>query len=349
MTRIIRIVLLAAFSAFAVVSFAQSDPAPAQPAPPAFALKLPPGSTNNVWYEYNDSRTVVVFIHGILGDSRDTWTYTDASGAVRQYWPELLFNDRGLGKMSIFLGGYYTGVGSTNYDVHAAAKELWGALNRPLAFGDQPVTESVMDKKHIIFVTHSTGGIIARYLLWQHREMFRDKVVGLVLIASPSYGSQTANTFTLISNLYQQKMAKQLRWGSDVLIDLDRNFKDMVYERRIPDLLGVEGLENHFIVHKKLWPDARVVVDEESGGRYFGAPIRLRGTDHFSAAKPHDKDHPAHELLSDFLRRQVRPVIAKSAEARVTALQQDVRGVRGMFEKLEDTPILAGSEVQARA
>lgn len=350
MTRIIiSAVLIAALSGFAALWFGQTDSDLPAHTPPGFAVKLPARSDNNLWYEYNDSRTAIVFVHGILGDSRDTWLHTDGSRAMKQYWPELLLNDRALGKLSIFLGGYFTSVGSTNYDIRDAAKELWEALNRPMDFGDRGVSESVMDKKHIVFVAHSTGGIVARYLLYQHRETFRDKVVGLVLIASPSYGSKHANTLSLIADIYQQKQAKQLKFASDVIVDLDKNFKDMVYERKIPDLIGVEAIENHFIVHRKWLPNSTLVVEEASAGRYFGAPVRLGDTDHFNAVKPHDRNHPAHELLSDFMRRQVRPAIVKAAEARVGALQQDVRGVSSLFDKLEDSPVRLSSEVQTRA
>jgi len=74
-----------------------------------------------------------------------------------------------------------------------------------------------------------------------------------------------------------------------------------VYDKRIPDLSGVEAYENHFIFHRKYWPDRRVVVNEQSAGKYFGAPVLLRKTDHFSAVKPDNDHHPAHQLLVDFL------------------------------------------------
>jgi hypothetical protein len=41
-------------------------------------------------------------------------------------------------------------------------------------------------------------------------------------------------------------------------------------------------------------------VDEQSAGRYFGPPILLRNTDHFSVVKPDSIEHPAHEVLVDF-------------------------------------------------
>jgi hypothetical protein len=72
---------------------------------------------------------------------------------------------------------------------------------------------------------------------------------------------------------------------------------DIVNDRKIPNLFGVEAYENHFIFHRKWLPDKFLVVTEESAGKYFGAPKLLRKTDHFSSVKPKGTDHPAHELL----------------------------------------------------
>ena len=50
----------------------------------------------------------------------------------------------------------------------------------------------------IIFVCHSMGGIVTRYLLEANHHEFGEKNVGLVLIASPSYGAKLANNLNNI-------------------------------------------------------------------------------------------------------------------------------------------------------
>src|SRR5262249_26922717 len=156
------------------------------------------------------------------------------------------------------------------------------------------------------------------------REAFRNKVVGLLLIASPSYGSGTADTLSLVSEFYQQQQARQLQWANPFLTELDAHFKELVDLRTIPDLVGIEALENHFIVHRKWIPDRSVLVDSESGARYFGPPVILRNTDHFGTAKPNDRRHPAHELLSDFLNKNVRDLIMRRADARVLEVTTNI-------------------------
>lgn len=257
----------------------------------------PEPGINNVWYHYNESDTAFVFVHGILSDSRTCWFYEDKS--EKCYWPELVLEDQRLGEPSVFLGGYYTAIDSGPYEIRDCASELYRCLKRPDPEGRPPA----LDKDSIVFICHSTGGIVARYMLESNQGDFASKPVGLVLIASPSYGSKLENKIDWLARFYGQKLGQQLQWGSWSLRDLDMRFKDLVAQKRIPGLSGVEAYENHFIVHRKWLPDKAVVVTEESAGKYFGAPILLRDTDHFSAAKPDCVSHPSNRLLVDFYGR----------------------------------------------
>jgi hypothetical protein len=259
-------------------------------------LRLPAARANNRWYLISHSQSVIVFVHGILSDSRDCWLYKDPSDEARnEYWPRLIASDPRFRDTSLFLGGYYTAVDAGPYEIRNCATELFGAMNRVDETGSRPV----MTRDDIVFVCHSTGGVVARYLLDYYSEKFRDKRVAILLIASPSYGSKWADKLSLLSRFYNLKLGIQLNWGSWSLRELDARFKDLVNERKIPSLIGIEAYENRFIFHNKFVPIDTVVVTEESAGRYFGAPVLLRETDHFSSVKPSNTKHPAHELLVD--------------------------------------------------
>lgn len=258
---------------------------------------IPNSGENNLWYQYNQSETVIAFVHGIFSDSRSCWQHIDQLDTNKnQYWPELVRTDPRFNNASIYLGGFYTALDSGPYEIRNCADELFEALNRV----DENSRQPVMAKKDIIFVCHSTGGIVLRYILESRYASFAEKNIGLVLIASPSYGSRLANYLSWLARLYNQQLGRQLRWREWNLRDLDARFKNLLNERRIPNLYGIEAQENHFIIHRKWWRNKLVVVTEESAGRYFGAPILLRNTNHFSIVKPNSTRHPAHELLLDF-------------------------------------------------
>jgi hypothetical protein len=157
---------------------------------PGFWQHLPAKALNNTWYDSNNSDTAVVLVHGIFSDSRGCWLYLDPSNPLHdQYWPELIKTDTRLDHPAIFLGGYATSIDSGAYDARQAAGELRDALKR----------EGVLNKSKIIFIAHSTGGIVARFLLVHNQDLFHGKMIGLALYASPSIGSPLANTLSFLS------------------------------------------------------------------------------------------------------------------------------------------------------
>jgi hypothetical protein len=277
----------------------------AMDSPENLTKNLPPSGTNNLWYSYDDSQLAIVFVHGVLSDSRGCWlNQEDEDRPV--YWPALLATDRRLPPHSVFLGGYYTAIDAGPYEIRNCARELFGALRRP----DEQGRPGPLSKPRIVFVCHSTGGIVARYMLYKEREHFEQKRVGLVLIASPSYGARWADRLSMIVTFYNNSLGAQLQWGNWSLEELDSNFKNLVHRRQIPGLHGVEAYENHFILHHRFLPNRSVVVERESAGKYFGEPVMLRSTNHFSAVKPNNLRHPAHELLVEFLLEHFSDVVA---------------------------------------
>jgi len=258
----------------------------------------PAAGQNNVWYAHDDQAdTVIVFVHGFTSDSRDAWFYEGDGSGEGTYWPELVGSDRHFAGSAIFLGGYHTEFDSHDYGFRDAANELHSSLK----IGIDPAEDAVLAKPNILFVTHSAGGIVVRHMLTRHTGDFADKNVGLLLIASPSIGAEDADRLAFIADLVRSEQGKQLALDSPFLRELDKDFKNLVYRNEIPGLSGAEWLE-HRLVYSKYFGIARdeVLVDTDSGGRYFGEPIRLNDTDHISIVKPNDRDHRTYRELRNF-------------------------------------------------
>jgi hypothetical protein len=188
---LITIVTFALALAFSPTSQAEND--------------LPESGENNVWYTYDKSDTVFVFVHGVLSDSRSTWAYEDEDDPSRNNnWSRLIHGDPKFSDPSIFLGGFHTEMDSSDYGMRDAANELF----RALAISIDPANEAVLDKPNIIFITHSTGGIVVRHMLYRETAAFADKKVGLVLIASPSIGSRDAGRLSLIAKVAKLGLGK---------------------------------------------------------------------------------------------------------------------------------------------
>jgi hypothetical protein len=258
------------------------------------APDLPAQDHNNLWREVRNSGQVIVFVHGVLSDSRGCW-YRQPDGAFAGvYWPDLVRDDERLADFSIYLGGYYTGANSGQYEVSDCAVELFNALkDREEGARARPV----LDHKTIVFVCHSMGGIVVRYLLTNWPWHFKDKRVGLALIASPSAGSPWADRLSLLIDYFHHEQGKELRWGNWRLEDLDGRFRTLLHDKGIANFYGAEACEQRFVFDKKWFRPLTPVVPKDSAGVYFGRVEMFPDTDHFTCVKPRDKGDPAHKFL----------------------------------------------------
>lgn len=269
------------------------------------SLPTPLARTNNFWYIRRDPDDIIVFIHGIFSSSLTCWLYQ--GGDRRVYWPDLIRSDRRFGSASIYMAGYYTAIDAGDFSVSQCAREVLDALQTVDADGNAPV----MDGRRVRLVCHSTGGIVARYMIDRYLDEFQHKAIGLALIASPSLGSAWASVAGLAARYYNQRLGQQLQWRGESLEDIHGRFKDLVNERatRLPGLFGMEACENKMVFRNRLWQPLRMllpprlkVVSTLSAGQYFGEVKVLRDTDHFSSVKPDSVNHPAHEFLVTFER-----------------------------------------------
>jgi pimeloyl-ACP methyl ester carboxylesterase len=266
-----------------------------------------------MWYHYNPaSDTVFVFVHGINSDSVRAWFEDKAQNS--SYWPELVRTDKRFESPSIFLGGYPSELSSGPYDIRAAASDLLDELNT----SSDPGKLSVLSKKNIVFVAHSMGGIVIRHLLsrvWT-TSLFQDKVIGLVLVASPSLGSMIADISTYISDIGNPLLSlfgrsvpaavDQLRWHNSFLVELHKDFLTLKTRNTLPYLTGVELVEAQFVVTGS--PKLHVVT-YDSAVRYFGGEP-VANTDHWSIAKPQKDQTPsAHTRLLAFFQQDFASLI----------------------------------------
>lgn len=281
------------------------------------SLQMPPDRVNNFWYARRDPGQVIVFLHGIFSASRTCWLYEDPPSGRRVFWPDLIRRDNRFGNASIYLAGYYTAIDAGDFSIAQCAREVLEALKTPEADGFPPVLQA----SHLVLVCHSTGGIIARYMIDRYVDTFRDKALGLALIASPSLGSVWANIAGLAAKYYNQRLGQQLQWEGEALEDIHGRFKDLVNEKgtRLPGLFGMEACENKMIMRDRIpslvrmfLPPRLKVVTTISAGQYFGDVKVLRDTDHFSSVKPSGPHHPSHEFLVTFEREFQRAVGATS-------------------------------------
>lgn len=160
------------------LSCASNDRQPdAQPTAGARAQESVP---HRSFFERRDkTRSLLVFVHGVLGDPRESWTNA-SSGA---FFPELMKKDD-----DVFSGWdiYVVGYPTPRTGAAPNIDELTEGLRRELQF------EGIWDDyQQVVFVCHSMGGLVTRAFLLKYRE-FAEKVKMIYFFATPSTGSQLA-------------------------------------------------------------------------------------------------------------------------------------------------------------
>lgn len=280
----------------------------------------PKGAARNNSWEYLNPRsdTCIIFVHGVLSDSTGCWTNVSS----RTFWPRLVAEDStfstavnagtngSIEHISVFLGGYYTAIDAGDYGVEDCAKELFAGLTR------ESQGASALSFSNLLFVCHSTGGLVVRQMLVNNTGVFAAKRIGLVLVASPALGSQWGTKFEALAKEFNNRLAGELAWMSSSVKALDSQFKGV--QKRLPFLVGQEWVENHFIVHFKFWPSKSFVVPYEATGRYF-ENLTIPETDHFTIVKPQNSNAKPHLFLKDFFQNSFRP------ELHIPATLKDLR------------------------
>ncbi|KAI9888851.1 MAG: hypothetical protein M1814_006201 [Vezdaea aestivalis] len=136
----------------------------------------------------------LIFIHGLGGSSRGTWSWKrDPSN----FWPSWLGNDAELSRSRIFTYGYDAGLTGpyTTLSILDFAKDL--LLRMQTYSGGDHLHRTAIGKLPILFVVHSMGGLVAKkaYIIGKSDPQFADiiaSISGMVFLATPYKGSHLA-------------------------------------------------------------------------------------------------------------------------------------------------------------
>lgn len=146
--------------------------------------ETPPSESATYWLKSSRSapHTAIVFVHGVMGDSRATWL---APGGATG-WPELVEKDPELPSLDVLALGYRSPpIGSASNIEEIAVRSL-GAIRDARLFARYD---------NVIFVAHSMGGLVTKRLLktlqGEDRAAF-DKVRAVLFFATPANGSDIA-------------------------------------------------------------------------------------------------------------------------------------------------------------
>jgi hypothetical protein len=236
----------------------------------------------------NDS--VIVFVHGFISSSTKCWSSTNGT-----FWPKLIASN--FPSLNVFHADFFTSANSGPYGLTAATTDLFSLLKRQ----DGPsVSKSVLEHKNIIFVGHSTGGLLIKKMLVENQSISQNaKQIGVALVASPSNGSKLASWLPIrfLTKLIRNNLATSLQLNSPELVNLHESFESLK-NREKETISGIDMFESKRLVS---FPFFHYVVSPTASPSYF-KKIVIPNVNHFEIAKPSSEKDSANQHLSDLIK-----------------------------------------------
>ncbi len=138
--------------------------------------------------------TVIVFVHGIMGDGVSTWT----NSGTNAYWPTMLTHDPTFDGVDIFVYSYDAGLFAS-----LSIDEIAEGMRSVLTAG------GVSNYQKIVFLSHSMGGLVTRAYLLKNRGVAA-RTLFAYFFSTPTTGSQLASIASYFVSTPQLNKLKTL-------------------------------------------------------------------------------------------------------------------------------------------
>jgi pimeloyl-ACP methyl ester carboxylesterase len=223
----------------------------------------------------------IIFVHGLTGD-QGTW------GADEQFWPAWLAQD--YADCDVYTAEYASTKWSTfRSGPGASIQDLATVLIEAMLNRARPAPR-------LMLVTHSLGGLVAKQAIRKCCDSSNGELRGLAatvsavaFLSTPHQGAQLAKTCDLILRNTKSRLAQQLAYGNDELIDLHEFFRNWAARAEIAVRAFYET-ERTWGVH---------VVDKVTANPNVPGndPVAVQ-SDHIGIAKPDDRSAPVYRSIS---------------------------------------------------
>lgn len=266
-------------------------------------------------YSPDNPRVDIVFVHGLNGHPKETWTSKDTG----VFWPvDLLPKFLDSEGARILSYGYNANVaaftdGVSKDKIHNHAETLASTLaaNRSLRH---------CLKRPIVFVCHSLGGLVVKRLLLYCHSVANEKIehirsifvstYGILFLGTPHNGSDLAKWGLLLQKICNAVVPKNLLDSSPQLINALKTNNETL--QNINSLFAeIMPRFRIYFFHETRTTNLKgtrdIIVDENSAAPYVDGVERMGiEADHSQMCKFVDENSPGFEAVAEALLRYSR-------------------------------------------
>lgn len=270
----------------------------------------------------------VIFVHGLTGDVKETWSNESGNG----YWPEWLSED--VETISTYSLGY-----------PASLFEKWAKKEMDIFERAGNVLEHLaayeIGRRPVVFIVHSLGGLLTKILLRKSQasddqdfKNIASQTRLIVFLSTPHTGSSLANVLDVLPKT--SKTIALLANEAGFLEDLKQHFISFVKERN--DI----SVKTYYEKHKT--KKTVLVVTRESANPGIGSEPIAVDKNHIDICKPNDKEDVVYLGVKRHVSNLIRTVLEEKPAANTEFLGMDYskksnKDRRDLLEKLVDADL----------
>ena len=254
-------------------------------------------------------KDVVVFVHGVTGDARETWT----NPVTNAYWPELIRSDERFASANVWVFSYTSPKLSNAQDVEELALKLGDALSEVMRTHDK-----------LYFLVHSMGGLIVREMLVL-KAVPSSKVPLIYFFGTPSAGANLAGLAAAISRNPQFENLRPFARHSDVAsfarswlatsLDPSKMYPQKIWSYCAYELEGLVAAD-------------MLIVPELSASHLCSTAPRASLANHSTMVKPKDRTSEPYEYFASAYEESRSPVATiLSKNGAITVHNQESPGI----------------------
>jgi hypothetical protein len=274
----------------------------------------------------------IIFVHGLGGDSQNTWS---KSHDPNMFWPGLwLPLEPDIGNARILTFGYNANFGPGSTKGIANVSDFAKELLYEMSFGKDDNGEDLgIGEVPIIFVAHSLGGLVVKkaFILGQNDKEYQSivrSISAIMFLATPHRGTGLAealNRILTVSFQSRKSFIMDLNKGSPALEEINEQFRHIA-----PRLSIVSFYET--LATSVVGPMKIMVLKKDSS--ILGYPTEVSrdlAADHHDVCKYSSPSDPNYVIVRNTLQTLVRRLRSKGVDIRANQMSDDCRDVEKLF------------------